>query len=91
MTRGIIPHNTVLRWLDMGGIILTLCLISVILYALYQSYEKGLKDDFWVMLYVLGASNLIPDILNARFFIILCGMILLCMNDKDNEDIIEKT
>ena len=43
------------------------------------------------MLYVLGASNLIPDILNARFFIILCGMILLCMNDKDNEDIIEKT
>lgn len=91
MIRGIIPHNTVLRWLDMGGIILTFCLISVILYALYQSYEKGLKDDFWVMLYVLGASNLIPDILNARFFIIICGMILLCMSDKDNEDIIEKT
>lgn len=83
MTRGIIPHNTILRWLDMGGIILASCLVIVLLYTLYKSYQKGLKDDFWVLLYVLGASNLIPDILNARFFIILCSIVLLCVGDEN--------
>lgn len=84
MTRGRIPHNTILRWLDMGGIILAGCLVGLILYTLYKAYYKGLKDDFWVLLYVLGSSNLIPDILNARFFIILCSLVLLCQNDKNN-------
>lgn len=87
MTRGIIPHNTILRWLDMGGIILALCLIIVIVYTLYKAYTKGLKDDFWVLLYVFGASNLIPDILNARFFIILCSIVLLCIGNEKSKEI----
>ena len=90
MTRGIIPHNTILRWLDMGGIVLALCLAIMIVYTLYKAYTKGLKDDFWVLLYVFGASNLIPDILNARFFIILCSVVLLCIgnNDQSNRETI---
>ena len=43
-----------------------------------------------MLLYVFGASNLIPDILNARFFIILCSVVLLCIgnNDQSNRETI---
>lgn len=72
-----IPHNTVLRWLNMGGIIFTLLLLTVIFYVLINAYRKGHKDDFWGIFYCIVAMNFIPDILNARFFVIPCMLALL--------------
>lgn len=82
MTRGIIPHNTVLRWLDMGGIFLAVPLVVIICYVIVEAYRKKFTGDFWVLLYVVFASNLIPDLLDGRFFIILCCMVLFTRSEK---------
>lgn len=82
MTRGIIPHNTILRWLDMGGIFLAVPLIIIICYVIVEAYRKGFTEDFWVLLYAVFASNLIPDLLDGRFFVILCCLVLFTRSKK---------
>ena len=79
-----IPHNTVLRWLNMGGIIFTALMLIIIFYVLISAHKKGQKDDFWAIFYCVVAMNFIPDILSARFFVILCMLVLL--SSKQEKD-----
>lgn len=74
---GFIPHNTVLRWLVMGGIPFTVPMVAIMLLTLRESYRKKFTCEFWVLLYTIFASNFIPDILNARFFVIPCMTVFL--------------
>ena len=74
---GIIPHNTVLRWLVMGGIPFTVPMVAIMLLILRESYRKKFTCEFWILFYTLFASNFIPDILNARFFVIPCMAVFL--------------
>ena len=74
---GFIPHNTVLRWLVMGGIPFTVPMAAIMLLTLRESYRKRFTCEFWVLLYTIFASNFIPDILNARFFVIPCMTVFL--------------
>lgn len=83
MTDNIAPHNTFLRWTLMGGPLFSVSLTLVPLYALHIARKKKLNTVFWIILYALAASNFIPDILTARFFIIPCiCAFLLKSNDK---------
>ncbi|MGM9635661.1 MAG: O-antigen ligase family protein [Candidatus Avispirillum sp.] len=74
---GYIPHNTVLRWLVMGGIPFAVPMVAVMLLTIRESYRKRFAGEFWIVLYTLFASNFIPDILNARFFVIPCMTVFL--------------
>ncbi len=71
------PHNTVLRWCAMGGIPTALCLLSVIFFAVVEAAKKKITPEYWAILYTMFASNFIPDVLNARFFVILCSVAFL--------------
>ena len=77
MPRGVIPHNTILRWACMGGVLFPIPLAALILYVMRCARLKGMTADYWVLLYTIISSNLIPDILNARFFIIPCALVFL--------------
>ena len=79
------PHNTVLRWLNMAGIVFTLLMLTVLAYILYAAFKKKLTAELWALVYVLIAMNFIPDILNARFFVIICMMVLLSVPHKKSE------
>lgn len=81
MTNGIIPHNTILRWINQGGLLLAFPLI-ILFYDIYKiSRNKKLQVEYWILLYVFLASNFIPDILNSRFLIIII-LIILLYDDK---------
>ena len=82
---GIVPHNTVLRWINMGGFIFAILMVSVLVYVVYCAHSKGRKDDFWVLVYCLFAMNFIPDLLNARFFVIPCMITMLSVSVKIKE------
>jgi len=84
-----IPHNTVLRWLNMGGIFFTFLMLTIIMYVLVSAYKKGQKDDFWAIFYCIVAMNFIPDILSARFFVALCMLVLLSSKKEKNVDLLE--
>jgi len=83
ITNSFIVHNSFLRWLNMGGIFLAAALCYIIGYITYESFKKKLTDEKWVLLYCLFAMNFIPDILNARFFVIPCMLVLLCKGRND--------
>lgn len=85
-----IPHNTVLRWLNMGGIIFTVLMVSVLVYTLGRAYKTGQKDDFWAMFYCLFAMNFIPDILSARFFVVICMTVFLSRKREKNDGLLIK-
>ncbi|MBR0303660.1 MAG: O-antigen ligase family protein [Clostridia bacterium] len=85
MADGIVPHNTVIRWVCMGSIILALPLVLAIGYVVVTAKRKRLPCEFWGILYSVIASNFIPDILNARYFIIPCALVFL-VNMSDEED-----
>lgn len=74
---GYVPHNTVIRWLVMGGIPFTIPMVAIMLLTLRESYRKKFAGEFWIVMYTLFASNFIPDILNARFFVIPCMTVFL--------------
>lgn len=78
----IVPHNTPLRWLNMGGIIFFALMMAIIFYILSIPYKKGLKDEFWLLFYCVVAMNFIPDLLSARFFVIPCMLVLLSQSKK---------
>ena len=50
---------------------------AIMLLTLRESYRKRFTCEFWVLLYTIFASNFIPDILNARFFVIPCMTVFL--------------
>ena len=77
MEDGIIPHNTILRWLDMGGFVFTLLIVAVLVYVISVARKKKLTEDFWVIGYCFLAMNFIPDLLNARFFVIPCMLAIM--------------
>lgn len=77
MEDGLVPHNTLLRWLCMGGIPFTLPLAVICGYTVVDAYRKKASCEFWAILYSLVASNFIPDILNARYFVIPCAVVFL--------------
>ncbi len=85
MTDNIIPHNTLLRWLVMGGIIFTVPMIIVLCYVVKCAFKKKLTSEYWILLYSLFASNFIPDLLNARFFLIPCMCSLLFSTRADTK------
>lgn len=87
MADGIVPHNTLLRWTCMGGVLFPIPLIIMIGYTIRVSIKKKMSCEFWAILYSLLASNFIPDILNARFFIIPCAAVFLFgMNKIENKN-----
>lgn len=77
MDDGITPHNTFLRWCVMGGIHLGVLLVGIICFALIDAGRKKVTAEYWAILYTMFASNFIPDVLNARFFVILCSVAFL--------------
>jgi len=81
---GTIPHNTILRWLNMGGIVFTVLLLYIIGYIIKSAWKKGFSDEGWVLMYCFVAMNFIPDILNARFFVIPCMLALMCKSRKSD-------
>lgn len=83
ITNSFIVHNSFLRWLNMGGIFLAAAMVYIIGYITYVSFKKKLNDEKWLLLYCLFAMNFIPDILNARFFVIPCMLVLLCKGKDD--------
>lgn len=88
---GIVPHNTMLRWLNMGGILFCILMLSILIYFLYASFKRSTKTEFWFILYCIFASNLIPDILNARLFILPVMMAFLINDREENTSDEEST
>lgn len=84
MEDGVVPHNTLLRWICMGSVFFALPLVSAIVFTLYTSKRKKMSCEFWAILYSVIASNFIPDILNARFFVIPCAIVFL-INMKEEK------
>jgi len=78
----VIPHNTVLRWLNMGGFLFAPLMVAIFLYIFYVSYKRGYTDDFWALCCSMLAMNFIPDILNARFFVIPCMLAVMSIPAK---------
>ena len=79
-----IPHNTVLRWLCMGGVAFTAPLVYIIYSVIRTSKAKKMSCEFWALIYSVIASNFIPDIMNARFFIIPCAIVFLATMQTDS-------
>ena len=77
MNDRVIPHNTLLHWICMGSVFFAIPLVAIIGYLLYTSKKKAMSCEFWAILYSVIASNFIPDILNARYFIIPCAVVFL--------------
>ncbi|MBQ3528229.1 MAG: hypothetical protein IJA52_06750 [Clostridia bacterium] len=77
MADNVAPHNTFLRWMLMGGPIFSIALMAIPLYTLVCAFKKKLTCEFWIILYALLASNFIPDLLTAKFFVIPCMCALL--------------
>ncbi len=70
-------HNTFLRWCILTGIPAALILLAIIVTVTVEAGRKKLSSEYWAILYTAFASNFIPDILNARFFVILCSVAFL--------------
>ena len=85
MAYGIVPHNTLLRWICMGSVVFAAPLVCIIYYVIRTARKKKLSSEFWAILYSVIASNFIPDIMNARFFIIPCAMVFLVKTFPDEE------
>lgn len=81
---GIVPHNTMLRWLNMGGIVFGVLMAAILIYIFYEAYKRSIKTEMWFILYCVFASNLIPDILNARLFVLPVMMTFLIMSKEEN-------
>ena len=83
MPHNVTPHNTVLRWAAMGGIVFALILVAIVIYCIRTARLKKLSTEFWAIVYSFFASNLIPDILAARFFVLFCSMALLAKGQSE--------
>ena len=86
MTDVDIPHNTLLRWMCMGGFVFAAPLVYMIGAVMNASRKKKMTCEFWSLLYTVIASNFIPDIMNARFFIIPCAVAFLVSREAAQPD-----
>ena len=66
----------------MGGAVFAAPLVYIIFSVMRSARKKKMSCEFWAILYAAIASNFIPDILNARFFIIPCAVVFLIGADK---------
>lgn len=82
MSDNIIPHFTVLRWLLMGGYWFAIPMTAIVILTWYTARKKNLSTESWIILYSFFASCFIPDLLNARFFVIpcMCAMLAVKIN-----------
>lgn len=78
-------HNTILRWCIMAGIPTAVVLCGIIAYTILQAAKKKVTSEYWAILYTMFASNFIPDVLNARFFVILCSVAFLIKSPAADE------
>ncbi len=85
------PHNTVLRWAVMGGILFALVLVMIVAVCIRTAYKKRLTAEFWTIIYSFFAANFIPDILAARFFVIICSMALLAQRSESPQAAVVQT
>lgn len=85
LTGHTIPHNTILRWLDIGGILYAIPMLYILLKSLFISFRKN-KTLFWPILCSILAMNFIPDLLNARFIVILVCLSFLYKDGGLNEE-----
>ena len=83
MPHNISPHNTILRWAAMGGVLFAAILVGLVIYCLRTARKKKHPSEYWAIFYSFFAANLIPDILAARFFVIICSMALLAKNEYE--------
>ena len=86
MTNNIIPHNTILRWTNQGGLLLTIPLIIIFADVLFLAKKKKMTMELWNLAYVFLASNFIPDILNSRFLIIIILIVFLNKRGETNNE-----
>ena len=75
-----IVHNTFIRWLDMGGIFYATLLLLVFMTWLIMLKKYKIIDYYWCLIYVIVASMLIPDVLNARFVYVIVIMSFVPIN-----------
>lgn len=80
MPSRMIVHNTVIRWLDMGGIFLGLAMILIFSLWILLLKQKKQTDFMWCLLYCCAAAMLIPDILNARFIYSIALISIMSVN-----------
>lgn len=85
MTDMYVPHNTFIRWLDMGGFLFVLLLVIMLVYYTVLAKKKGLNAEFWSLIYCIIGMNFIPDLLNSRFFVIPCMLVLLSCSAKGKQ------
>ena len=83
---GIVPHNSMLRWMDMGGFALGILIGALLIYFLVYAYRKKNRTEFWFVFYCVFASNLIPDILNGRLFILPVMMAFLIADKEETNE-----
>ncbi len=83
---GIVTHNSMLRWLEMGGVVFGILMAALLIYFISASYNRKCKTEFWFILYGLFASNFIPDILDARLFILPVMMALLFRDEEETNE-----
>ena len=80
MPSRMIVHNTFIRWLDMGGIFYATLLLLVFMTWLIMLKKYKIIDYYWCLIYVIVASMLIPDVLNARFVYVIVIMSFVPIN-----------
>lgn len=82
MPTKMIVHNTLIRWLDMGGAIYGILMVA--LFVAWFSYMIKIKekDMLWACFYSISASMLIPDLLNARFMYLIAIISFLALKES---------
>ena len=90
MPYGVSPHNTILRWAAMGGIVFAVVLTAIIIYCIRAAFKKKLSAEFWAIVYSFFAANFIPDLLTARFFVLICSMAFLAREQSSMPEIPEE-
>lgn len=78
-----IPHNTILRLMNFGGILLTLPIMIILFKVAKKAYNEKNWYCFWSILYSSIGMNFIPDIFNARFLTIICMLSFLYINNEE--------
>ena len=71
-----IPHNSILRWYNFGGIFLIIPLVFSLFFSILNSKENKNYYAMWPLLYSIIIMNFIPDILNGKFLYIIIAIAL---------------
>lgn len=80
-----IPHNSILRWNNFGGLLLVVPIISVFIYSILYSIKSKNLYALWCIIYSVVILNFIPDIINGKFIYIIVILSLNYNNLKIKE------